>query len=45
MICFRFVLDDEDPILGYLLGRIQHSFIHILGKLLRFNQDQKAYNL
>nr|QJF46419.1 translation initiation factor 1 [Cucumis melo] len=28
---FWVCLDNEDPILGYVSGRIQHSFIHILG--------------
>lgn len=28
---FWVCLDNEDPILGYVSGRIRHSFIHILG--------------
>ncbi|KAA0063015.1 50S ribosomal protein L14 [Cucumis melo var. makuwa] len=28
---FCVIYDNEDPILGYVSGRIQHSFIHILG--------------
>ncbi|YP_004841818.1 translational initiation factor 1 (chloroplast) [Cucumis melo subsp. melo] len=30
---FWVCLDNEDPILGYVSGRIQHSFIHILVKI------------
>nr|YP_009738236.1 translation initiation factor 1 [Siraitia siamensis]QDK99925.1 InfA [Siraitia grosvenorii]QIB71541.1 translation initiation factor 1 [Siraitia grosvenorii]QIB71629.1 translation initiation factor 1 [Siraitia siamensis] len=26
-------LDNGDPILGYVSGRIRHSFIHILGHI------------
>nr|ASY97469.1 translation initiation factor 1 [Cucumis sativus var. hardwickii]QDH07777.1 InfA [Cucumis sativus] len=28
---FWVCLENEDPILGYVSGRIRHSFIHILG--------------
>lgn len=30
---FGVCLDNEDPILGYVSGRIRHSFIHILGHI------------
>nr|UTT74408.1 InfA [Trichosanthes pilosa] len=30
---FGVCLDNEDPILGYVSGRIRHRFIHILGHI------------
>nr|QJS52376.1 translation initiation factor 1 [Indofevillea khasiana] len=30
---FWVCLDNGDPILGYVSGRIRHSFIHILGHI------------
>lgn len=30
---FGVCLNNEDPILGYVSGRIRHSFIHILGHI------------
>nr|YP_010720989.1 translation initiation factor 1 [Luffa aegyptiaca]QKX48509.1 translational initiation factor 1 [Luffa acutangula]QKX48595.1 translational initiation factor 1 [Luffa aegyptiaca]UTQ75152.1 translation initiation factor 1 [Luffa aegyptiaca]WHE17463.1 translational initiation factor 1 [Luffa aegyptiaca]WMG65064.1 translational initiation factor 1 [Luffa aegyptiaca] len=41
---FGVCLDNEDPILGYVSGRIRHSFIHIYTRSYRVKIAVSCYD-